>query len=193
MKFKVAGIDPALRNFGLAKAEYDTETGTITPYTLQLVHTEKRAGKQVRQNSDDLRRAHELCTEVQTWITDCAVVFAEIPTGSQSARGAFSNGVSLGVLASIGSTVDYRGRLIQVLPHEVKLAVTDSKHAAKEEMVEWATNAYPGLPWLRLNNKPTGRILNENEHLADALATIHAGVKTDEFKNLAQALRLLSR
>lgn len=185
---RVAGIDPALSNFGLAKGTYCISSGVFTPDAINLIHTEKRTGKQTRQNSDDLRRAQENTTAVHDWIKDCEVVFAEIPTGSQSARGAFSNGVCLGILSSIGATSDYSGRLIQVLPHEVKLAVTSSKHATKEEMIEWGVTTYPDLGWLTHRGKVTAK----NEHLADALATIHAGIKTDEFKNLTQALSMFA-
>ena len=189
MLINVAGIDPALSNFGLAKGTFDTDTNLFTPTGVKLVTTEGRKGKQVRQNSDDLRRSQELCRGVQEWITGTHICFAEIPTGSQSARGSFSNGVSLGVLASIGSTPGYKGRLIQVLPHEVKLAVTDSKHATKEEMIEWATTTYPHLNYIRgTQGKFKGQVLACNEHIADALATIEAGILTDEFTNLRQAL-----
>lgn len=188
LRLRVAGIDPALSNFGLAKGYYDVDAGVFTPDAIELIHTEKRTGKATRQNSDDLRRAQELSIKLHEWVEDCAVVFAEIPTGSQSARGAFSNGVSLGVLSSIGATGEYAGRLIQVLPHEVKLAATDSKHAAKHEMIEWGVETFPSLPW-RMHNK---KVKADNEHLADALATILAGIKTDDFVNMCQMLKKFS-
>lgn len=189
MKLTIAGIDPALANFGLAKGEYDLDTGEFTPSAIKLISTSKQTGKTVRQNSDDIRRASELCGGMHEWITDCHIVFAEIPTGSQSARGAFSNGTCLGILSSIGESTGYNGRLIQVLPSEVKLAAVGSKHAAKNEMIEWATDNYPDLDWFMYRGKPQ----NKNEHMADALAAIHAGLKTDEFINLRQSLTLLTK
>lgn len=181
---RLGGVDPALANFGLAKADYNMNTGAVTPVTLKLSHTEKRTGKQVRQNSDDLRRAWEHCHNIEEWLKDCTVVFAEIPTGSQSARGAFSNGVSLGILAGVA----LHNRLIQLLPHEVKMAVTGSKVASKEEMIEWGVEKYPTLPWIRHRGKVTAA----NEHLADALATIVAGIKTEEFKNMLAMWKLMA-
>jgi Holliday junction resolvasome RuvABC endonuclease subunit len=181
---RLGGIDPALANFGLAKVDYDMNTGKIVPVSLKLSHTEKRTGKQVRQNSDDLRRAWEHCVNLQKWLQDCTVAFAEIPTGSQSARGAFSNGVSLGILAGVA----LNNRLIQLLPHEVKSAVTGSKVASKEEMIEWGVENYPTLPWLKHRGKTTAA----NEHLADALATIVAGTKTEEFKNMLTMWKLMA-
>ena len=188
MKLIVAGIDPALSNFGLAKATYDVETGVLTPYALQLIQTDNQTGKQVRKNSDDLRRASESCFAVHEWLSDCALVIVEIPTGSQSARGAVSYGVSLGILSSIG-VGDFKGRMIQVQPTEVKMAAVGSKHAGKDEMIEWAVDKYPDLPWLKGRGGPG----KKNEHLSDALGAIHAGMKTDEFKNLTAAISSLGK
>ncbi|MCR9222890.1 MAG: hypothetical protein NXH70_02375 [Hyphomonas sp.] len=189
MKIIIAGIDPALANFGLAKAEYDLGTDTLTPIAINLIETNKQTGKTVRQNSDDLRRASEHCAAMHEWIEECHVVFAEIPTGSQSARGAFSNGVCLGVMASIGESTGYDGRLIQVSASEVKLAATGSKHATKQEMIDWAYDLYPNLEWSFYRGKPS----QKNEHLADALAAIHAGLKTDEFANLLGSLKMIMK
>tara|TARA_R100001086_G_C11837589_1_gene258256 strand:+ start:1281 stop:1841 length:561 start_codon:yes stop_codon:yes gene_type:complete len=183
MKLIVAGIDPALRNFGLAKATYDTETGELTPIALKLIETDKDKGKQVRKNSDDLRRATEHCKAIHEWISDCNMVMVEIPVGSQSARACVSYGMCIGILSSIGVS-EYKGRLIQVQPGEVKMAACDTKHASKDEMIEWATEKYPDLPWLKGRGGPG----KKNEHLADAVAAIHAGIETDEFRNLIAAL-----
>lgn len=189
MKITIAGIDPALANFGLAKAEYDLATDSFKPIAIDLIETKKQTGKTVRQNSDDLRRASEHCAAMHHWINDCHVVFAEIPTGSQSARGAFSNGVCLGVMASIGESTGYSGRLIQLTASEVKMAATGSKHATKQEMIDWGYNLYPELDWHMYRGKPQ----NKNEHMADALAVIHAGLASDEFANLSQSLKMIMK
>jgi Holliday junction resolvasome RuvABC endonuclease subunit len=186
----LCGIDPAISNLGLARVAYDLETGELRPMAVSLTHTEKRTGKTVRQNSDDLRRASESFVALHEWIAGAAVIFAEVPTGSQSARGSFSNGVCCGVLASIGALPYSPGpqpRLIQVTPTEVKLAACGTKHATKQEMIEWATAKAPNLGWI----KHRGKMTAANEHPADALAAIYAGVKTDEFRNLAASLRML--
>ena len=193
MQLIIAGIDPALSNFGLAKAAYDVETGVWTPIEIQLVTTDKQAGKTVRQNSDDLRRASESSYALHEWVKDCHVVFAEIPTGSQSARGSFSNGVCLGILSTIGAVKGedaFKGRVIQVTPTEVKMAAVGSKHASKDEMIEWATGLYPNLAWLKGRGGKPGK---RNEHCADAIAAIYAGVKSDEFKNLLAAIASLPK
>lgn len=187
----VCGVDPALSNLGLSRARYHLQSGLVEPLAVSLTHTENQAAKTVRKNSDDLRRAGESFAALHQWIAGASVVFAEVPTGSQSARGSFSNGVCCGVLSSIGNLPSASGvaqpRMIQVLPHEVKLAAVGSKHATKQEMIDWATAKAPDLEWIKYR----GKITAANEHPADALAAIYAGIKTEEFKRLVDMLRIL--
>lgn len=188
MLLKVAGLDPSLRNFGLAKGQFDITTSALTMRGIDTIRTENESGKTVRKSSDDLRCASLLHGGAQAWIADAAAVFAEVPSGSQSARGSFSNGVCLGVLAGLGA------KLIQVNPLEVKRAAVGSKNASKEEMVEWAVEKFPELPWIiaksgKFKGKPS---VDQNEHMADACAAINAGVQTDEFKSLVRMLASLS-
>lgn len=190
MKIIVAGIDPALANFGFAKATYDTETGEWECYDIKLQSSGKGTNKTVRQNSDDLRRAMEQSEALLDWIDDANVVIAEIPGGSQSARGAFGNGVSLGVLAAIGRAGNYRGSIIQVQPTQVKVGAVGSRTASKREMIDWASGLFPNLDWPKGRG---GKIGNKAEHIADAVGVINAGVQTDEFKNLVQALAFFSK
>jgi len=89
-----------------------------------------------------------------------------------------SYGVCIGILASM------KKPLIQVTPNEVKLAAVGKKTATKEQMIEWAINKYPTAPWLTRKFKGQITHVKSNEHLADATAAIHAGVKTDEFKRM---------
>jgi Holliday junction resolvasome RuvABC endonuclease subunit len=188
-RIMVAGIDPSLNNTGLAKGYYDTETKAITITAIKLVETENFAGKTVRKNSDDLRRAVQIIEGIHGFTAGVGVTFAEVPSGAQSARGALSNGICLGVLASVGLNPGGNvGRLIQVLPHEVKLASVGVKNAAKHEVIEWAMENYPDLPWEMWRGKPK----DKNEHCADAIAAIWAGCKTDEFRNLVSALANLT-
>jgi hypothetical protein len=188
MLITVGGLDPSLRNFGLAKATYNTETDELAATNIRLQQTEKQSGKTVRSSSDDLRCAGVMSNAMHLWISDCAAVFAEVPSGAQSARAAFGLGIAVGVLGSVGNVGTFRGRLIQVSPQQVKYDAVGSKVAAKEEMIEWAMEKWPKLPWLMRAGKPVAK----NEHMADALATIHSGVQTDEFKSIVQIVRMAS-
>lgn len=181
----MGGLDPSLRNLGLAKAVYDTETDRLEMTGISLQQTEKQSGKTVRSSSDDLRCASLLVSSTHEWIADCAAVFAEVPSGAQSARAAFGLGIAVGVLGSVGSVGPFRGKLIQVSPQQVKVYFVGSKNASKHEMIEQAMKLYPDLPWFMHRGKPQ----DKNEHMADAVAAIHAGVSTDEFKSIVQIVR----
>lgn len=184
MFIRCAAIDPSMRNFGLVKVTVDIETFAIKIVDMKLVSTEKKTDKKktVRQNSDDLRRAEELTVEVHQFISDCRIVFGEIPTGGQSARAAFGFGLSIGILAGLKIA---KKPLIQLQPSEVKKAAVGTTTASKEEMIEWATELYPNADWRRARGNPNGKFTADNEHLADATAVAHAGVKSDEFQRIA--------
>lgn len=182
MLVRVAGVDPAFCNLGIARMLLDTETMAFRLQDLRLLTTENQASKTVRKNSDDLRRAMELHSGFITSTKDCSVIFAEVPTGAQSARAALGFGVAIGVLASSPIPI------IQVQPSETKLATVGTKTASKEEMIEWATETYPDGPWLTRMLKGKLRYTGANEHLADAVAVAHAGIKTDQFRQLLSLL-----
>lgn len=179
----VVGIDPALRNFGFVVALVDVDKNEIKGIVdMKLIKTEDERGKTVRRNSDDLRRAKEHIRAMQEICEGRAIAFAEIPVGSQSARAMASYGVCIGVLAScpIG--------LIEVTPSEVKKEATGYKTATKEEMIEWAHGKFPDAPWLIQKRNGQVHLKNENEHLADAIGAINAGLKTDQWKQLKNLL-----
>jgi len=179
----VAGLDPAFKNWGIARAWLDVETLDIEVSRLRLVQTEKRSGKDVRVNSDDLRRARELREAMLEETSDCAVIFAEIPSGSQSARSNMGFGIAIGVIA--GAPVN----VIQVQPLEAKIAAVGKKTASKDDMIAWAVDNYPHSDWLTRKLKGEIRYTNDNEHLADALAIIRAGIKSEQFRQLLNLWR----
>lgn len=174
-KIKIVGIDPALRNFGFAQATLDVFTLKYSIDNLILVESESEAGKTVRKNSDDLRRAQQLYDGLIFACTGAAIAIAEVPVGSQSARAMASYGMCVGVLAACPLP------LIQVTPSEVKMAAVGTKTASKEEMIEWAMNKHSGANWLMRRSKGVMVPMNDNEHLADACAAIEAGIRTSQF------------
>lgn len=177
-KIKIIGCDPSLRNWGLVKATLDPFTLEYTIDDLTLIGTEGEAGKVVRKNSDDLRRAKLLFDGLTEACKGASFAFAEVPVGSQSARAMASYGVCVGVLASCPIP------LIQVMPTEVKIAATGFKQAAKEEMIQWAMNKFPAAPWLMRKHKGKMEPVAANEHLADAVGSIEAGIQTQEFQRM---------
>jgi hypothetical protein len=181
---KVAGLDPSMRNFGMVKGELDIISSSFFPDEIELIKTNTgKDTKTVRKNSDDLRRASEMYTKMSTFLEDVSLVFVEIPVGSQSARAMASYGMCIGVLASI------QGKgLIQVTPTEVKLAACNKKTATKKEMIAWATNKYPSINWFTRKLHGVQEITGANEHIADAIAAVHAGMKTNQFIQLINLL-----
>jgi len=181
VRIRVAGVDPALANMGIARMILDIETLDLELESLKLTQTEKMTGKTVRQNSDDLRRAIELTGAFQKGVEGCSVVFAEIPSGSQHSRSALGFGVAIGIMA--GCPVP----LIEVMPSETKIHSAGEK-ATKSQIIRWAVDKYPSKDWIlhARNGKgfAKGDLHDDNEHLADAVAVIHAGIQTPEFKRM---------
>lgn len=185
---KVVGVDPALRNFGIVLADLDMETLEFKVTDMRLVKSEgadKKTRKAVRKNSDDLNRAKLLREGFTEACKDAAMAFVEVPVGSQSARAMASYGICIGVLAACPIP------MIQLTPTEVKIALANEKTATKEEMIEAAVKAHPYAKWLTRKVKGELQLLADNEHLADAVGAIAAGLKTDEFKAATAFLRML--
>jgi Holliday junction resolvasome RuvABC endonuclease subunit len=176
MKIKVMGIDAAFTNIGLALATVDL-TDPANPVVdvidLHLIHTApmKKRPRGMPRSADDMRRAREAVNgiheHIAKWQPD--IIVAEVPFGSQSARASWALGIALGVLASIPD-------LVEVTPMEVK-AMSGEKHADKDWMIEWAMDLHPNAPWV--TRKLKGNIVQvagQNEHLADAVGAIYAGL-----------------
>lgn len=180
---KIAGIDPSLRNTGLALAEYNLETGKFNVEKVDIVQTERLAGKVVRQNSDDYRCARELIHGINKILAvhGATFVFAELPTGAQSARAMFSFGMTTAIMAGLTPP------LIQVQPREVQIAVLGRSGKNKEEIIKWAVENWPDAGWFTRKLKGETKLTNDNEHPADACAAIAAGIQTTQF---AQAMAL---
>lgn len=184
MQIPVLGIDPSFRNWGLARGMLDLETGILSGLDLKLVETKPDGTKQVRQNSKDMQAAEDITAGVIDWFKEAKVIFVEVPVGSQSANGMKSYGVCVGILGALRALGH---EIIEVTPIENKVALSGIKTASKDVMIRAATGFYPEANWLK---DTKGRLLNKNEHLADAVGAIHAGVLTPAFQNL---MRILSK
>ena len=183
---KILAIDPAIRNLGLARMQFDPGTSQLTVVDIMLVTTESESGKTVRKNSDDLRRARLLQDAIKYYSKDMDIVMAEVPVGTQSARGAMSNGICIGLIAAINKPI------IEVTPSEAKMASIGRKTASKEEIIDWAFRVNPDLDWKIRWSKGVKRLTHANEHMADAIAIGHAGIKTSEFKNAVAMVNAIS-
>lgn len=180
----MVGFDPSLRNWGISK-------GTITADGLQinsvdLINPDLPKGKQVRQNSLDLESAKQLCAGALAAAYGADAIFVEVPVGSQSARAMASYGICVGILGALRATgIPF----FEVSPNEVKLSTVGKKTATKQEMIEWAMNAHPEANWPTYNQK--GKLLVSEakaEHMADATATIYAGIASNPFQQMLPLL-----
>lgn len=184
---KVVGLDPSLRNWGISAGTLDTDTGKLLIKSLRVTQTKEPKGKDVRVNSDDLRAAKELMEGVMPFLEQANLIFVEVPVGSQSARAMASYGICVGVLGAIRA---HGTPFFEVTPTEVKKATVGKQTATKAEMISWAMAAHPEAPWPMQKSKGVMvPIAGTAEHMADATAAIHAGLKTNEYKQLAAMTR----
>lgn len=192
MKIQISGHDPSMSNWGIANGTIDTRTLEVEITEFFITKTKSEKGKVVRANSDDLRRASELREGAMKAIEDAQMVFVEVPHGSQSARAMASYGVCVGVLSAIDKP------LIQVTAGEVKKIVgkkdpLQKGAATKREMIDWAMKMQPNAPWKMKKIKgELSSVDGVNEHLADAIIAIYAGIKTEQFKNILNVVTKLS-
>ena len=168
----IMGIDPSMRNTGVAFAEYIDGKMQLT--SLHLVTTDKTKSKQIRMSSDTIARSRILYDFIQDLIAKNKpnLIFGETPTGSKSSSAMKSYGISCMLLASVNPPV------IELNPTEVKMAALGSSGASKAQMIQWAVAKYPQANWIRRS----GKITAINEHLADAVAVLEAGIRSSEFK-----------
>lgn len=172
-------MDPSLRNWGLASATLDLESGVLSDPVLSLVRTgDEPKKKQVRQNSMDLESAEVLARGVFEAVDNAKAVFVEVPHGSQSASGMKGYGVCIGILGALRS----KGiQIIEVSEQESKKIFAGKRTATKEEMIQVARELYPNSNWPMHQGSLSAA---KAEHMADAIAAIHAGVRTPMFQNL---------
>jgi len=177
---KIIGIDPSMRNTALICFEYEDSSGKITPIDSITITTEKTKNKKIRASSDLIECCNKLYSDGHDFIEKHRpqIIFAETPSGSQNASGMKSYGVSCFFLATLSP------RAIEVTPQEVKMATVGSKVATKKEMIAWAFNLHPDVNW-KLGKDGQPQVTTE-EHLADAIAVVYAGMKTANFSQIRQ-------
>lgn len=185
---RVVGMDPSLRSWGIAIGYYNpSQTSWLHVETVDVIQPVLPKGKQVRQNSLDLESAKQLHEAALKAVQGAQAVFVEVPVGSQSARAMCGYGVCIGILGALrASGIPF----FEVTPTEVKLISVGKQTASKLEMIDWATRKHPEAPWPRY--KQNGKVLISEakaEHMADAIATIHAGIASNPFQQLLPFLK----
>lgn len=184
---KVVGMDPSLRNWGLAIGVL-YPNGKLVIDDLDVINPALPTGKQVRQNSVDIESGFQLYKGALAAAEGAHAVFVEVPVGSQSARAMASYGICVGVLGALRAN---GFPFFEVTPLEVKLAAVGSKTATKTEMIQWAIREYPEAPWPTYTKNGKEQVSEAKaEHQADAVAAIHAGLQCNAFKQLLPFLTM---
>lgn len=178
MILPVCGMDPSLANWGMAEGRFNLATGFLDDVVLTVASTKKNKSKQIRTNSDDLQRAHDLATSVFEVGMRNKVIFVECPVGSQSADGMKAYGIVIGVLGSLRANGI---QIIEVTAAEVKKSLSGNPLATKAEMIKAGVSHYPQANWPLYRGRINSGIA---EHMADSLGAIHAGVNTPVFQNV---------
>ena len=180
---KVVGLDPSLRNWGIAIGSMlPGVPSSLLINELNVLNPLLSKGKQVRQNSLDLESAKQLAEGTLKAVQGAQVIFVEVPVGSQSARAMASYGICCGVLGSIRAMGI---PLIEVSPAEVKLAGAGNATATKREMIQWAMGKHPEATWPMYKERGV-RVVSEAkaEHMADAISAIYAGLASNSFQQM---------
>lgn len=180
---RVVGFDPSLRNWGIAKGILTRGAALgLSIDWLDLLQPAIPTGKQVRQNSQDLEAAQQLCKGALEAAKGAQAIFVEVPVGSQSARAMASYGICVGVLGALRATgVPF----FEVTPSEVKLASVGKKTATKRDMIEWAMAKHPEANWPTYKEKGIDKVSEAKaEHMADATAAIYAGLACNSFQQM---------
>lgn len=179
MKIPVLGMDPSLRHWGLSEAHLDLSNGVLSTPIGSIVEPKDLKGKNIRVNTNDQWLAEQLAGPVLEACQKAKCIFVEVPVGSQSARAMASYGVCVGILGAVRALgIPY----IQVSPDENKRVFTGNKGATKKQMISKLIEFYPDI--ILPQGQTKGSIGDKSEHIADATAAIHSGVRTSEFQTL---------
>jgi Holliday junction resolvasome RuvABC endonuclease subunit len=169
-------LDGTIANIGMIIGTFGP-LQVIAPKDGILFKTAPTKNKKIPKSEDYLNRCNYLYMQVNNLVTSIKpnYVFLEGPTGSQDANSAKSIGAIYMLAGAIKANISkWDGELVIVTPIAVKKASVGSNTASKEEMLSWAVDKYPDFPFYKSKR---GEVYAYNEHLADAIAVAHAGVK----------------
>lgn len=173
---KFISIDPSLANTGVVYGII--ENGVLKPEGWVLTQTSKSKEKSIRVSSDTIDRVRRIFSDINTLINEInpQVIFAETPSGSQSANSMKGYGISCSIIASLAPAP------IEITPIEVKVQSVGKKTASKKQMIDWAVSNFPDFPF---EYKSSGEIhLGKMEHIADAIAIANAGIKSKQYSQI---------
>lgn len=193
MIIRVIAQDPSMNNWGLVAATVNVVTNEIVIQdmkTLTNLKSDLSTKKTVRKSTQDLTRARQINTQLKAFFDthDPNFTMVEVPHGSQSASAMKGYGICLGILGSITTP------LIQLSEQECKINAVGKKSATKKEMIDWAMALHPEAPWkMRKSKGVLVSVDGYNEHIADAIGALYAGLLTDQFLQAVEMATAMAR
>lgn len=177
-------MDPSLRHWGLSEATLDLSEGTLTTPIGTVIEPKDLKGKSIRVNMNDQWLAEQLAGPVIEACRRAKCIFVEVPVGSQSARAMASYGICVGILGAVRALgIPY----FQITANENKRILAGNPNATKRDMINALIAYYPEIILPQGTTK--GSVGDKAEHIADATASIHSGVRTPEFQTILDILR----
>jgi hypothetical protein len=167
----------------MVAVKFNQMNESITLIDVKMSHTfpaKEKKGK----NLHDVNSVRCILADLDAFLLkhNPHLVCAELPLGSQSSQAM----IGLGICTAILSTIKYP--LILVNPFDVKKVVYAGakRKVAKGEIVEWATTKQPSELWFKRKLKGKIVYMASNEHLADALVSIYAGMEKEVFSKIVK-------
>lgn len=185
-KLKIVGMDPSLRNWGLAIGELSLPDLELKITKVLTIHPDKfEKTKGGRKSTSDIFTAQSLFNNLVDHVVDADIVIAETPIGGRDAKAAFGYAVCVTLVGMLNLCL--KNKVLEVSPFDVKNVV--KKNATKLEMIDWAVAQHFEVPWKYRTVKGANKlVLKDAEHVADAIASIYASASKPDFKNLIKQL-----
>lgn len=165
---RIITLDVSLRATGFAVVDASRQPEKLLQYGyIPTMPDKKHRG---RRAEDDIRRVSlivlQLRTLLEEWQPD--LIVAELPSWSQSSRGAVAQGISLGVLGAL--RVMNAVPCLWVDPQETKIGATRTKKASKSQVQAAVVRVWPAL---ECHND------DEREAVCDSLGALMFARSTD--------------
>jgi len=176
----VLGLDPGFANIGWALVEVGPKTEA--PISIGIIRTEKRDRKgKIRITSDDHRRGKKIAENLRgLFEKKPVIVCAEALSYPRRASIAAKLGRVWGIIDCLSQSVGVP--VIEASPMDLKLAVTGSKTASKEEVIESLLTRYPGNKAIQEFQLDVAK--SYWEHGFDALGSVVACLESTEMQML---------
>ena len=165
---RIIALDVSLRATGFAVVDAGQQPEKLLQYGYIPTMPDKR--RKGRRTEDDIRRVSLIVLQLRTLLEKWqpGLVVAELPSWSQSSRGAVAQGVSLGILGAL-RVID-AVPCLWVDPQETKTGATGSRKASKGDVQAAVVRVWPALACR--NN-------DEREAVCDSLGALMFARSTD--------------